>query len=122
MSATASTMEATTAATESAKACMTHAGESVVASHLGFSATANSTERTAVAARVLTFKPLTAETLLRLCSTALRCTATEPFRATTNGCIPAESSGSPTETTRYRSIRIRNTKPVAGIVRPHVAP
>jgi len=121
MSATASTVEAATASTESAKARMSHAGESVVASHLGFSATANSTERTAVAARVLPLKTLAAETLPRLGPTALLCPATEPFRATTHGCIPTEPSSSTAKTTRYRSVRIRNTKPVAGIVRPHVA-
>jgi hypothetical protein len=65
----ASAMEpATTAASpKSADACMTHAGEPVIASHLGFPSTADSAECTAIAAGVLAFKTLRTEALPRLC-------------------------------------------------------
>jgi hypothetical protein len=73
-STTASTMEPAAAA-ESAEACMSHAGESVITPHLGLPAIANSAERAAIAARILALKSLTAETLFRLGPSVLLGTA-----------------------------------------------
>jgi len=101
---------------------MSHAGHPVVAPHLGFSATANSTEGAAIAARILALESLATEALSRLSSRGwgLGRPSAEPSRTTANRRIPPESRSSAAKTIRHRSIGIRNTQPVTGIVRPYI--
>jgi len=105
MSATAS-VEPTTS-TESASTRMSHAGEAVVAPHLGLAAAANAAEGAAITAGILLFKTLRTEALSRWGSFGSRLAATEPFRTAPGRRIPAESRGA-AKTTRHGSIGIRN--------------
>jgi len=107
----------------------------VIAPHLCFPAAANSAEGAAIPGWVLAFKTLRTETLPRLGSLGLGCAragtlrpsagrfrvAAESFGAAAKRGIPPDSRSS-TKTIRHRSIGIRNTQPVSGIVRPYVRP
>jgi hypothetical protein len=100
--------EPSATSTESAKPSMAHAGEAVVAAHLGFPSAANAAEGAAITTGILTLKTLRTEAFSRWSSSSARLSAAEPFRATPDCRISAESRGA-AETARHGSIGIRNT-------------
>lgn len=102
------TVEPAAATAESAKAPVFHAGEAVVAAHLGLASAANAAEGAPIAAGILAFKTLRTEAFSRGGSFGARLPAMESFGAPPDRRIPTES-GSAAETTLHRSIGIRDT-------------